>query len=73
MLEQLPPETRSAQARRFNDEAEGSPTVLVASDAIGMGLNLNIRRVVFASLKKCVCLLYALHARAAQAVWVCQV
>ena len=41
---QLPPETRSMQARLFNDETN---QVLVASDAIGMGLNLNIRRVVF--------------------------
>ena len=41
---QLPPETRSLQARLFNDEMN---QVLVASDAIGMGLNLNIRRVVF--------------------------
>jgi hypothetical protein len=41
---QLPPETRSMQARLFNDETN---QVLVASDAIGMGLNLNIRRAVF--------------------------
>lgn len=41
---QLPPETRSAQARRYNS---GYYDVLVASDAIGMGLNLNIRRIVF--------------------------
>jgi hypothetical protein len=26
--------------------------VLVASDAVGMGLNLNIRRVVFSTLQK---------------------
>jgi ATP-dependent RNA helicase SUPV3L1/SUV3 len=43
---QLPPETRSTQARLFNDENSGFD-VLVASDAIGMGLNLNIRRVIF--------------------------
>ena len=42
----LPPETRSTQARLFNEENTGYD-VLVASDAIGMGLNLNIRRVVF--------------------------
>ena len=47
----LPPETRSAQARLFNDAAAGY-RVLVASDAIGMGLNLNIRRVVFHTLEK---------------------
>ena len=41
---QLPPETRSMQARLFNEE---SNDILVASDAIGMGLNLNIRRIVF--------------------------
>jgi ATP-dependent RNA helicase SUPV3L1/SUV3 len=47
----LPPETRREQAKRFNDPAEAEE-VLVASDAIGMGLNLNIQRVVFASLAK---------------------
>lgn len=35
----LPPETRADQARDFNDE-EGRAEVLVASDAVGMGLNL---------------------------------
>ena len=43
---QLPPETRSMQARLFNEENTGYD-ILVASDAIGMGLNLNIRRIVF--------------------------
>ncbi|CAE7456482.1 SUV3, partial [Symbiodinium microadriaticum] len=43
---ELPPETRSGQARLFNDEGTGYD-VLVASDAIGMGLNLNIRRIIF--------------------------
>lgn len=43
---QLPSETRSSQARLFNDENSGYD-VLIASDAIGMGLNLNIRRVIF--------------------------
>ena len=47
----LPPETRKAQAARFNDSTQPE-RVLVASDAIGMGLNLNIRRVVFSSLDK---------------------
>lgn len=47
----LPPETRSAQARLFNDPNSGY-RVLVASDAIGMGLNLNIRRVVFHTMRK---------------------
>jgi len=43
---QLPPETRSMQARLFNEDNTGFD-VLVASDAIGMGLNLNIGRIVF--------------------------
>ena len=37
----LPPETRKAQAARFNDSTQPE-RVLVASDAIGMGLNLDI-------------------------------
>jgi ATP-dependent RNA helicase SUPV3L1/SUV3 len=40
----LPAETRTEQARKFN---EGEYDVLVASDAIGMGLNLRIKRVIF--------------------------
>lgn len=47
----LPPETRTDQARRFNDPDSGYD-VLVASDAIGMGLNLNIRRIIFNSMFK---------------------
>jgi Helicase conserved C-terminal domain len=47
----LPPTTRSEQARRFNDPDSGYD-VLVASDAIGMGLNLNIRRIIFNSIFK---------------------
>ena len=47
----LPPETRREQARLFNDPDEAEE-VLVASDAVGMGLNLNISRVIFASLSK---------------------
>jgi hypothetical protein len=43
---QLPPETRSKQARLFNEPDTGFD-ILVASDAIGMGLNLNIRRIIF--------------------------
>ena len=45
-LAQLPPETRSKQARLFNEPDTGFD-ILVASDAIGMGLNLNIRRIIF--------------------------
>ncbi|GAA5856184.1 hypothetical protein JCM8547_000809 [Rhodosporidiobolus lusitaniae] len=45
----LPPEVREEQARAFN---AGEYDVLVASDAVGMGLNLKIRRIVFESLHK---------------------
>ena len=48
---QLPPETRSKQAHLFNNDDTGYD-VLVASDAIGMGLNLNIRRVIFHRTQK---------------------
>lgn len=47
----LPPETRTEQARRFNNP-DSEYKVLVASDAIGMGLNLNIRRIIFNSIYK---------------------
>ncbi|KAI5648106.1 hypothetical protein M9H77_34111 [Catharanthus roseus] len=47
----LPPETRRQQANLFNDE-NNEYDILVASDAVGMGLNLHIRRVVFYSLSK---------------------
>ncbi|KAK8858412.1 hypothetical protein IAR55_002639 [Kwoniella newhampshirensis] len=47
----LPPETRAEQARDFNDE-NGVSKVLVASDAVGMGLNLKIKRIIFESLSK---------------------
>ena len=47
----LPPETRAEQAEVFNDVNSGY-NVLVASDAIGMGLNLNIKRIVFWKLTK---------------------
>lgn len=45
----LSPEVRRAEAARFND---GDAEILVATDAIGMGLNLTIKRVVFSSLRK---------------------
>ena len=45
----LPPETKSEQAKLFN---EGKLDVMVASDAIGMGLNLRIKRIVFDTLTK---------------------
>ncbi|GFZ08876.1 ATP-dependent RNA helicase [Actinidia rufa] len=47
----LPPETRTRQATMFND-ASSEFDVLVASDAIGMGLNLNISRIIFSTLEK---------------------
>ncbi len=47
----LPPEARTRQAALFNDPESGYD-VLVASDAIGLGLNLNIRRVVFTALSR---------------------
>ncbi|TPX62421.1 hypothetical protein PhCBS80983_g00470 [Powellomyces hirtus] len=47
----LPPETRTEQAKQFNDP-NGPYDVLVASDAIGMGLNLNIGRMIFERVEK---------------------
>lgn len=45
----LPPGTKLAQAAKFNDP-KNSCKVLVATNAIGMGLNLHIRRIIFYSL-----------------------
>ena len=45
----LSPEVRRAEAARFRD---GDADILVATDAIGMGLNLPIRRVIFSTLRK---------------------
>lgn len=45
----LPPEVRRREAERF---ATGESHLLVATDAIGMGLNLPIRRVLFSTLTK---------------------
>ncbi len=45
----MPVETRVAQAAAFNERRAG---FLVASDAIGLGLNLRISRIVFASVAK---------------------
>lgn len=45
----LPPEIRSQEASKFNN---GEYDVLVASDAIGMGLNLKINRIVFSGVNK---------------------
>lgn len=45
----LPPEVRIEESRRFN---EGESEILVATDAIGFGLNLNIKRVIFSTIEK---------------------
>lgn len=47
----LPPQSRTRQAVQFNNASDGVD-VLVASDAIGMGLNLNIRRIIFSTMSK---------------------
>jgi len=47
----LPPNTKLAMANKFNDPKDPCK-IMVATDAIGMGLNLNIRRVIFASVTK---------------------
>ncbi|KAK3323407.1 P-loop containing nucleoside triphosphate hydrolase protein [Cercophora scortea] len=47
----LPPETRAQQAALFNDP-NNDYDFLAASDAIGMGLNLEIRRVIFETVQK---------------------
>ena len=45
----LSPEVRRHESTRF---CNGSADILVATDAIGMGLNLPIRRVIFANIFK---------------------
>lgn len=45
----LGPEVRQAEAERFRS---GAAQVLVATDAIGMGLNLPLKRVLFAATQK---------------------
>jgi ATP-dependent RNA helicase SUPV3L1/SUV3 len=47
----LTPEIRCRQGYLFNDQSN-EYNVLVSSDAVGMSLNLNIRRVIFNSLPK---------------------
>ncbi|KAL4452034.1 hypothetical protein ABPG75_007696 [Micractinium tetrahymenae] len=47
----LPPDARQQQAALFNAPRSGYG-VLAASDAVGMGLNLAIRRVVFTAARK---------------------
>eukprot|EP00057_Strongylocentrotus_purpuratus_P017396 XP_011671870.1 PREDICTED: ATP-dependent RNA helicase SUPV3L1, mitochondrial [Strongylocentrotus purpuratus] len=45
----LPPGAKLSQAAKFNDPDDPCK-ILVATDAIGMGLNLSIKRVIFKSL-----------------------
>ncbi|KAH3674358.1 hypothetical protein WICMUC_003384 [Wickerhamomyces mucosus] len=45
----LPAETRVSQASKFNN---GEYDVLIATDAIGMGLNLKINRIIFDDHRK---------------------
>lgn len=45
----LAPEVRRTESERFNS---GQAEILVATDAIGMGLNLPIRRVIFSHIHK---------------------
>jgi ATP-dependent RNA helicase SUPV3L1/SUV3 len=45
----LSPEVRRHESNRFN---QGEADILVATDAIGMGLNLPIRRILFANTHK---------------------
>lgn len=45
----LSPEVRRGESARF---ASGEAQILVATDAIGMGLNLPIRRIIFANIHK---------------------
>lgn len=45
----LSPELRVAEARKFNS---GNTDILIATDAIGMGLNLPIKRIYFSKVEK---------------------
>ena len=49
VLGALSPQTRNSQVEMFE---EGSVDYIVATDAIGMGLNLNIENIALSSLKK---------------------
>lgn len=49
----LPPATKLNQAKRFNDPDDPCK-ILVATDAIGMGLNLSIKRIIFSTMQKTV-------------------
>jgi len=45
----MPPEIRIKTAERFNN---GDIDIIIATDAIGIGLNLDIKRIVFTDLEK---------------------
>lgn len=45
----LSPEVRREQARKFD---EGETDIMVSTDAIAMGMNLPVRRIVFSTLSK---------------------
>ena len=45
----LPPEIRRRQMEQFNS---GETTVVVSTDAIGMGLNLPVKRIIFLEMDK---------------------
>ncbi|EJO5346543.1 RNA helicase [Clostridium botulinum] len=45
----LPPEVRKKQYKQFID---GETNILISTDAIGMGVNLPIRRIVFMDIRK---------------------
>ena len=47
----LPPATKLAEAKRFNDPNDPCK-IMIATDAIGMGINLCINRIIFFSLMK---------------------
>ena len=46
----LPPSTKIEMAKNFNNPAHPCK-ILIATDAIGMGLNLSIRRIIFDTIK----------------------
>ncbi|XP_071090301.1 ATP-dependent RNA helicase SUV3 homolog, mitochondrial-like [Haliotis cracherodii] len=47
----LPPGTKLAQSKKFNDPDDPC-NIMVATDAIGMGLNLAIKRIIFYTMIK---------------------
>ena len=51
LIRHRPPGVKMGQAARFNDPTDKCK-IMVATDAIGMGLNLNIRRIIFYSIRK---------------------